>query len=108
MNTGKRLQEIRESKNMSIYKLSQLSEVSEAHIRNLENSKKDATVETLHMLVQCLGFTMSEFFNEDNSVTYLTAKEKVLLDYFRMLPEDTVDAVIEFCKKLHEQFNHEN
>ena len=40
MDIGKRLQEIRKCKHISIYRLSQKSEVSESHIRNLESGKK--------------------------------------------------------------------
>ena len=101
MNVGKRLYEIRQSKKISIYKLSKDSEVSESHIRNLERGIKNATVETLEMLVKHLDMTMSEFFNEDNDASYLTQKEKTLLDYYRTLPEETANAVIEFCEKLN-------
>ena len=103
MNVGERLKSIRENKNISIYKLSQDSEVSESHIRNLERGNKQAKVETLEMLVKCLGITMSEFFNEDDSVSYLTENEKSIIDYYRTLPNNTADAVTEFCVKLHNQ-----
>lgn len=36
MDISKRLKEIRKAKNISVYKLSQLSGVSETHIRDLE------------------------------------------------------------------------
>lgn len=101
MNIGKRLKEIREIKNISIYKLSQESQVSESHIRNLERGIKSATVETLEMLVSNLNMTMSEFFNENNDISYLTSNERILLDYYRTLPDETATAVIEFCEKLN-------
>ena len=103
MDVGKRLKDIRESKNMSKYKLSQESEVSESHIRNIERGAKNATVETLEMLVTHLGLTMSEFFNEDHTIAYLTPKEAILLKYYRTLPEDTANLVIDFCDKLYAQ-----
>ena len=103
MNMGERLKSIRESKKVSIYKLSQDSEVSESHIRNLERNNKRATVETLEMLVKSLNISMSEFFNEDDTVSYLTPNEKTLLDYYRTLPNGTADAVSELCEKLHNQ-----
>lgn len=101
MDIGKRVKEIRENKKISIYKLSQESQVSESHIRNLERGVKNATVETLEMLVKHLNMTMSEFFNENNDVTYLTPSEKILLDYYRTLPDETATAIIEFCEKLN-------
>ncbi len=104
MNVGKRLKEIRESKHMSVYRLSLDSGVSESHIRNIERGKKNATVETLEMLINSLNITMSEFFNEDESSHYLMPDENLLLRYYRSLPEDTSKAVLEFCQKMCCQF----
>lgn len=101
IDVGKRLNKIRQSKNISIYKLSQDSEVSESHIRNIEHGIKHPTVETLEMLINSLNITMSEFFNEDDNVSYLTPKEKILLEYYRTLPTLKADAVIEFCQKTN-------
>ena len=100
MNIGERLKSIRQSKNISIYKLSQDSGVSESHIRNLEKGEKRATVETLEMLVKNLNMTMSEFFNENDTLSYLVPDEKILLSYYRTLPNETARAVIEFCESL--------
>lgn len=105
MDIGKRLKEIRKVKNISIYKLSKESQVSETHIRNLERGIKSATVETLEMLVSNLNMTMSEFFNEDDDISYLTPKEKKLLEYFRTLPNETSNIVVEFCEKLYKKNN---
>ena len=101
MDIGKRLNEIRQAKKISIYKLSQESTVSESHIRNLERGVKTATVETLEMLVKHLNMTMSEFFNENDDISYLTSSEKILLDYYRTLPDETAIAVTEFCQKMN-------
>ena len=103
MDVGKRLTEIRESKNISKYKLSQDSTVSENHIRNIENGVKSTTVDTLEMLANSLNITMSEFFNIDDNISYLTPEEKVLLKYYRTLPDKTATAVIEFCEKMNNQ-----
>ena len=103
MDLGKRLKTIRESKSISIYKLSQDSEVSESHIRNLERGNKQAKVETLEILVKSLNISMSEFFNEDGAVTYPTEDEKAVLEYYRTLPNPTASAIKELCVKLKNQ-----
>lgn len=100
MDIGKRLQEIRICKHISIYRLSQKSEVSESHIRNLESGKKSATVTTLEMLVHSMDMTLSEFFNEDDRCTYLTKREKRLLQCYRALPDETAEALTKFCETL--------
>ncbi len=104
MDVGKRLKEIRQMKGMSIYRLSQISDVSESHIRNLERGNKNATVETLELLVRALDISLSEFFNHDEDASYLTSNEKLLLGYFRSLSKDTADAVAEFCEKMTTPF----
>ena len=101
MDVGKRLKQIRKSKNISVYKLSQISQVSESHIRNLEKGTKSVTVDTLEMLVNGMNTTMSEFFNEDNSITYLNQDERALLRYYRTLTVNTSKAVVEFLEKLN-------
>ena len=101
MDVGKRLKQIRKSKNISVYKLSQISQVSESHIRNLEKGTKSVTVDTLEMLVNGMNTTMSEFFNEDNSITYLNQDERALLRYYRTLTVNTSKAVVEFLEKMN-------
>jgi transcriptional regulator with XRE-family HTH domain len=101
VDVGKRLRQVRESKNISIYRLSKDSDVSESHIRNLERGTKNATVETLEMLVGSMNMTMAEFFNIDDNIAYLTQDEKILLKYYRTLPKSTSKAIIEFCEKLY-------
>ena len=41
--------------------------------------------------------------DRDNSISYLTHNEKVLLDYYRTLPNNTAKAVSEFCEKMNNQ-----
>ena len=101
MNIGERLRSMRKNKKISIYKLSQNSEVSENHIRSLERGIKQAKVETLETLVRGLNISMSEFFNEDDTVTYPTADEKIILEYYRTLPNATAVALSELCEKLN-------
>lgn len=47
MELSERLYYWRNQKNMSVYKLSKLSGVSENHIRNIENGKKQPTIKIL-------------------------------------------------------------
>lgn len=98
---GQRLHSLRELKNISIYKLSKLSGVSEGHIRNLENGIKTPNVVTLKLLTEGLNISLSEFFNTDNSeATYLSEGEKKILKFYRQLPKDKADILIEFYEKM--------
>lgn len=101
MELGERLYYWCDKKNMSVYKLSRLSGVSENHIRNIENGRKQPTIKVLKALTDGLNITLSEFFNtEDSKVSYLTAGERRILDYYRRLSKDKADILIEFYERM--------
>ena len=54
MDIAERLSSVRKSKNMSVYRLSQLSGVSETHIRDLERGDRNPSFDTLSILVAAL------------------------------------------------------
>ncbi len=69
MNLGERLKYFRKAKDLSVYKLSQKTNVSQGHISDLENGINQPTIETLNRLLTPLGITLSEFFNEDGDIS---------------------------------------
>jgi toxin-antitoxin system, antitoxin component, xre family len=84
-----------------VYKLSKLSGVSENHIRNLENGKKQPTIKTLQALTDGLNITLSEFFNTENDdIIYLSKGERKILDFYRRLPKDKADILINFYEQM--------
>lgn len=91
----------RNLKRISVYKLSKLSGVSENHIRNLENGKKQPTIKTLQALTDGLNITLSEFFNTENDdIIYLSKGERKILDFYRRLPKDKADILINFYEQM--------
>lgn len=101
MNIGERLYYWRNLKQTNVYKLSKISGVSENHIRNLENGKKQPTIKTLQAITDGLNITLSEFFNtENNDITYLSDGEKRILDFYRRLPKDKADILINFYEQM--------
>lgn len=101
MNIGERLYYWRNLKQTSVYKLSKISGVLENHIRNLENGKKQPTIKTLQAITDGLNITLSEFFNtENNDITYLSDGEKRILDFYRRLPKDKADILINFYEQM--------
>lgn len=104
MELSERLYYWRSHKNMSVYKLSKLSGVSENHIRNIENGNKQPTIKVLQALTDGLNITLSEFFNtEDSKVSYLSAGERRILEYYRRMPKKKADILIEFYERMCEE-----
>lgn len=101
MEYGKRLNELREAKQLSIYKLSQDSGVSQGHISDLENGKYQPTIEMLNKLLSPMGITLAEFFNENGDVSVLTDREKEVVANFRTMPEDKAELYLQLGKALN-------
>ncbi|MDE6593930.1 MAG: helix-turn-helix transcriptional regulator [Oscillospiraceae bacterium] len=102
MIIGERLRYVRKSKNMSIYKLSQETGISQSHISDLELGRRKPSVETLSRLVVPLGITLSELFNENDEVSILTEKERELVEYYRTLPNEKAELLLKLGKSLNE------
>ena len=101
MEISERLYYWRNLNRISVYKLSKLSGVSENHIRNLENGKKQPTIKTLQALTDGLNITLSEFFNTENDdIIYLSKGERKILDFYRRLPKDKADILINFYEQM--------
>lgn len=104
MNIGEILYYWRNKKQVSIYKLAKQSGISESHIRNLENGKKQPTINTLETLTNSLGIPLTEFFNTENKEAfYLNPDEQRLLNLYRSLPPAKASLLIEFYEKMHRE-----
>ena len=100
MDIAERLRTVRKSKNISVYRLSQMSGISETHIRDLERGARNPSFDTLSRLAKPLGLSLSELFNESDTAAFLTKDEKELVECFRMLSQDKADSLLRFLKTL--------
>ena len=100
MEYGKRLKQLREAKEFSIYRLSKDSDISQGHISDLENGKNQPTIETLKKLLTPMGITLPEFFNEDGEVTVLNDREKEIVTSFRTMNDENASLYLQLGKAL--------
>ena len=100
MEYGKRLKQLREAKEYSIYRLSKDSDISQGHISDLENGKNQPTIETLKKLLTPMGITLSEFFNEDGEVAVLNDREKEIVTSFRTMNDENASLYLQLVKAL--------
>ena len=91
----------REEKNMSKYRLAELTNISESHIRNLESGSKQPTFPLIKSIAQAFDLSLSEFFNVDiKDIAYLSDLEINLIHSFRHLPKETASITAEYVEKL--------
>ena len=100
MDIAERLKKARIANNMTVYKLSQISGISETHIRDLERGDRNPSFDTLSRLAKPLRLSMSELFNESEEVSYLNDNERELLSCFRSLDERQSNTLLDFLTTL--------
>ena len=101
MEIGKKLYKLRKNKKMSMYRLTQLTGVSGNHIKGIEEGKRQPTIETLQRLTVALGSSLAEIFNDNTECTYLTEKERLLIENFRTMSEEKADALLKMSNVLN-------
>lgn len=100
MDIGERLRDIRQSKGITIYKLSKETGISQNHISGIELGKRQPTIDTLKRLTLPLGITLAELFNEDGKVSILTENERKLLENYRGLSADKASVLLSLSNML--------
>ena len=97
---AKKLKTARERKDISVYQLSKMSGISETHIRDLERGDRNPSFSTLDRLTKPLGISLSEFFNANGDVMYLSSEERELVEMYRRLSKDRLESLICFLNTL--------
>lgn len=59
---GNKIRELRDEKNLSQFKLAELSDIHENYLGAIERAEKNPTVYTLYKITSALGINMEEFF----------------------------------------------
>ena len=72
MNTVKRVYDLIEERNITLYQLSQMSGVSYSTVKTTEKRGGQLKVDTIERICEALGITMSEFFQESPSSKHRT------------------------------------
>lgn len=101
MEIGRKLHRLREDKNMSIYRLTQITGISGHHIKGIEEGTRQATVETLGRLTSALGISLAELFSDGTDYTYLSERERRLVENFRRLSEEKAEALLNMSDVLN-------
>ncbi len=97
MEIHKTLKEARLNMNMSIYRLSQITGISQTHLRDIERGDRNPSLDTLMRISTPLGLNPGDLFGS-STIDDLTQDEKELLYYYRSLPVDKAKALLYFLK----------
>ena len=103
MNIGENLARLRKDKQISVYKLSQLSDVSINYIRRVEKGESVPSIEIVTALLSPLGMRLSEFFNEESeksNILYPSPCEAELVRLYRQLNKEQAGVLLNLAKLL--------
>ena len=98
MNTLKRIKELLDERNWSMYKLSKASGVSQSTLSNMFNRNNDPSISTLEDICHGFGITLSQFFANDNELVSLDKEQKEMLEKWSTLSAEQKSALLKLLK----------
>ena len=67
MDTMRRVNDLISQRNMTLYQLAKISDVSSSTLRNTKRREGQLSIDTIERICTALGITLSEFFAEQDA-----------------------------------------
>lgn len=99
INIVEKIEQMRIAKGWSVYKLAELSGLSEKSIYNWSKRNSIPTIQALEGVCDAFGITLSQFFSENNYVE-VDAETKEMFDNWLSLSKEQREAVKVMIKTL--------
>lgn len=94
-----KIDKLRNERKWTVYNLAMESGVTQSTLATMYQRKTPPKIETLQLICDAFGITLSQFFLESEETEILTAQEKELIKNFRTLSEKQKSAIITIIKK---------
>lgn len=101
MDILKRIEELRDERGWSNYRLSEEAKLDNSIINNMFKRRTMPSMLTLTALCEAFDLTLSQFFNEDKTVIILSNDEKDLILQYRKLDKKNKNAVNTLVNELN-------
>lgn len=93
MDIIKKLNKLRLERNMSVYRLAELSGINQSTLANTFSRGFVPSIKHLEALCDTLGVTLAQFFTEDEEPMRLTPQETQFMLNFRKLPYNVKNSI---------------
>lgn len=100
MNVIEKLNKLRLERNMSVYRLAELSGINQSTLANTFSRGTVPSVKHLELLCETLGITLAQFFTEDEKPMNLSQQEIKLINNYRRLPENLKNSVANIINSI--------
>jgi len=100
MDVLERIGQLRDERNWSNYKLSQVSGVSQTTLRNMFSRNTLPGIATLEAICVGFGMTLAQFFADGDEPVPLTDEQHEMLKTWGTLTDEQKTAFIQLMKKV--------
>lgn len=105
MDVIEKLNRLRLERNMSVYRLAELSGLNQSTLANTFSRGTVPSIAHLELICETLGVSLSQFFAEDEAPMQLTPSEIQLIENYRRLPESIRQSVANVINGIPELRN---
>lgn len=95
-----RINELCRQRNITKYRLSQLTGISQSAFSKMEKQQNTLSVDTIHRICNAFGISMAQFFSEPDEYPDLTDDQKHLLENWTLLNEPKREFVTLMLEEL--------
>ena len=106
-NVIRRIQELCRERNITVYKLAQLSGIPKNTLSNMIADDRVPTVPTIEKICAGLGITLSQFFTSDGVYPELTEKQKQVLLVWEKLSPGNQELTLKYMELVKEHQDKE-
>lgn len=97
MDVIKKLNKLRLERDMSVYRLAELSGINQSTLANTFSRGTVPSIKHLEDMCEALGVTLAQFFTNDEEPMRLTLQEQKLVNFYRKLPttvKESIDNIV--------------
>lgn len=102
MDVIKKLNELRLERDLSVYRLSELSEINQSTLANTFSRGTMPSITNLEKICKAMGITLSQFFSESDEEVFITKQEGKLLTSYRKLPPNVKEKISDMVRSVSE------
>ncbi|MBD5085977.1 MAG: helix-turn-helix domain-containing protein [Clostridiales bacterium] len=100
MDIIKRLNDLRFERNLSVYRLSELSGLNQSTLANTFSRGTVPSIANLEAMCNAMGITLAQFFNNGEESQTLTTDEIKLISEYRKLTPTAKKAINDLLKEI--------
>ena len=100
MDILKKLNDLRLERNMSVYRLAELSGINQSTLANTFSRGTIPSVHNLEKICNTLGVSLAQFFTEDEIIVRLTPEEADFFENYKKLSPSVKKSINEIVESV--------